>query len=280
MAVQKTREFVFTDQDFDHIRTLVNQHTGIALAEGKREMVYSRLSRRLRQLQLERFGDYCARLEAGDTNELGEFVNAVTTNLTAFFREMHHFDYLRATLFPTLLQDKARRQRLRIWSAGCSTGEEPYSIAMVVRELFADTSGWDIKLLATDIDSQVLATAQQGIYHAERVHGISPERLRCWFHKGTGSNADRVRVTSELQALIAFRQLNLMQAWPMRGPFDVIFCRNVVIYFDKATQRRLFDRFADLLAPHGLLFVGHSESLFNVSDRFELLGKTIYRRQR
>jgi chemotaxis protein methyltransferase CheR len=276
--LDSVREFRFTDRDFHRIRTLVSQLTGIALSEAKREMVYSRLARRLRQLGLASFGDYCAWLEAGHNEELTQFVNAITTNLTAFFREPHHFDYLATTLLPALRRTRAQSRRLRLWSAGCSSGEEPYSMAMVLKEAFPAANGWDIKILATDIDSNVLATACQGVYSADRVSGISPQRLRRWFRKGVGANAGLVRVVPELQELITFRQLNLMDAWPMRGPFDVIFCRNVVIYFDKATQKALFDRFATLLDTHGCLFVGHSESLFKLTDRFELLGKTIYRK--
>jgi chemotaxis protein methyltransferase CheR len=275
-----TREFRFDDTDFVRLRDLVKRHTGIALSDGKRELVYSRLARRLRLLRLDSFERYCTLLEAGNREELVQMVNAITTNLTAFFREAHHFDYLATTLLPAYMQEKARRQRLRVWSAGCSTGEEPYSMAMVVRETGPATSGWDIKILATDIDSNVLATARRGVYQQERAQGLSPQRLQRWFRQGTGADAGLIRVRPALQALITFRQLNLMHAWPMRGPFDVIFCRNVVIYFDKATQKVLFDRFADLLDTHGVLCIGHSESLYAVSDRFALLGQTIYRKCR
>lgn len=275
--MQAEREFPFTTRDFDFLRTMVNEQTGIVLSEAKRDLLYGRLTKRLRQLGLESFADYCQLLQSGDRTEMEHLVNAMTTNLTMFFRENHHFEYLADTLLPALLNTKAQSRRLRLWSAGCSTGEEPYSIAMVCKEVLPAT-GWDVKILATDIDSNVLATAQRGIYTAERVQGIAPARLHCWFLQGKGSQAGAVRVVPELQALISFRPLNLMQPWPVRGPFDVIFCRNVVIYFDKDTQRQLFDRFAHVLDPHGTLFVGHSESLFKVTERFELLGKTIYRR--
>ena len=271
-------EFPFTTQDFDCIRALVNQQTGIVLSETKQDLVYGRLTKRLRRLGLDSFEAYCQVLQTGDAAEVEQLVNAITTNLTMFFREAHHFEHLATILLPALLDAKAHNRRLRLWSAGCSTGEEPYSMAMVCKEVIPATGGWDVKILATDIDSNVLATAQQGIYSAERVQGMSPQRLQRWFRKGQGGHAGLVRVLPELQQLITFRQLNLMHAWPMRGPFDVIFCRNVVIYFDKTTQRQLFERFAALLDARGHLFVGHSESLFTVTDRFELLGKTIYRR--
>jgi chemotaxis protein methyltransferase CheR len=277
-ALLTKREFTFTERDFARLRTLVNQHTGIVLSEAKHELVYSRLARRLRPLGLESFAAYCDLLEAGDTDELGQFVNAITTNLTAFFREDHHFAYLATTVLPALLREKAGKRRLRLWSAGCSTGEEPYSLAMVLRETLPPTESWDVKILATDIDSNVLATARLGVYSTDRVSGLSPQRLHRWFQKGQGAHAGAVRVVPALQELIAFRQLNLMHTWPMQGPFDAIFCRNVVIYFDKATQRQLVERFADVLDQRGHLFVGHSESLFKLTERFEPLGKTIYRR--
>ena len=272
-------EFEFSDQDFQHIRRIINEVAGISLADGKRELVYSRLSRRLRQLGLRRFEEYCTLLESGsDTTELSEFVNALTTNLTSFFREPHHFDFLGDELLPTLVRERSlTHRRLRIWSAGCSTGEEPYTIAMVLREALPAV-GWDIKILATDLDSNVLATAQRGIYDWDRVKDLSEARRRRWFLKGCGAQAGQVRVAPALCDLITFRRLNLMEEWPMRGAFDIVFCRNVVIYFDKPTQQVLFDRFADRLIEQGHLFVGHSESLFKVTERFAPLGKTIYRR--
>lgn len=272
-------EFEFSDRDFQHVRQIINRIAGISLADGKRELVYSRLSRRLRYLGLSRFEDYCQLLETDESNaELGEFVNALTTNLTSFFRESHHFDFLAKELLPALIRERnASDRRIRIWSAGCSTGEEPYSIAMVLRETLP-TAGWDVKILATDLDSNVLATAERGVYEESRVKDISEIRLRRWFQKGRGEQSGLVRVVPMLRELITFRRLNLMEDWPMRGPFDIVFCRNVVIYFDKPTQRVLFERFADQLIDQGYLFVGHSESLFKVTDRFVPLGKTIYQR--
>jgi chemotaxis protein methyltransferase CheR len=273
-----SRDFHFTDADFKFIRTLVAEKTGIMLSDAKRDLVYGRLSRRLRLLGIKRFADYCRLLEDGDEEEMVQFTNAITTNLTSFFREAHHFDYLGGTLLPMLEREK-RHRKLRIWSAGCSTGEEPYSLAITIKEKCPRLAGWDVKILATDLDSNVLAKGQAGIYERSRVEDLSRERLRRWFRKGRGVNDGSVKIATELQELITFRQLNLMQEWPMRGLFDVIFCRNVVIYFDKATQRTLFNRYADLLADGGHLFVGHSESLFKVTDRFELIGKTVYRKR-
>ncbi|NJO15329.1 MAG: protein-glutamate O-methyltransferase CheR [Thioploca sp.] len=268
------REFDFTKQDFDLLRKLVSEHTGINLSDHKQEMLYSRLSRRLRALNLKSFSNYYKLLQNDGGEELIHFVNAVTTNLTAFFREPHHFELLEQIILPKLMEKQIATQRLRIWSAGCASGEEPYSIAMVVREVVP--SHWDVKILATDLDSSVLARGIQGVYEEERVSGISPLRLRRWFKKGTGNQIGRVQVVPELQALITFKQLNLMHGWPMRGLFDIIFCRNVVIYFDKATQKVLFERFANILDDKGYLLIGHSENLFQLSTRFQLLRQTVY----
>ena len=274
---QREREFHFTDKEFNFIRKMVGERTGIVLSDAKRQMVYGRLSRRLRQLGLKTFSDYCDLLGNGDENELVEFTNAITTNLTSFFRENHHFEYLTNTLFPALIKANAQTRRVRIWSAGCSSGEEPYSIAMCVRESFP-ANGWDVKILATDLDSNMVQRAKEGIYTLERVEGLSEKRMKRWVKQGKGENQHLVKMSSQLQEIITFKQLNLMHEWPMRGPFDVIFCRNVVIYFNKDTQRNLFDRYANLIAHDGHLFIGHSESLHNVSNKFKLLGKTIYQK--
>jgi chemotaxis protein methyltransferase CheR len=274
------REFAFTDSDFEYLRHLVTTNTGITLGGHKRQLVYGRLARRLRQLGLATFEQYCRYVDEHPGEEMGELVNAITTNLTSFFRENHHFEHLASHALPDILGRNAASRRLRLWSAGCSTGEEPYSIAMTLAEtLGSSLSPWDARILATDIDTQVLARAAAGVYVDERIEGIEPARRRRWFRRGTGANAGKVRVNEELQALIAFRQLNLMDPqWPMRGPFDIVFCRNVVIYFDKPTQRQLFDRYADLLVPNGYLYVGHSESLHGTSERFRLIGRTIYQK--
>lgn len=274
------REFSFTDRDFNYIVNLVKEKTGIVLTDAKRQMVYSRLARRLRALQFDDFNSYCGLLKSGDTTELEDFVNAITTNLTAFFREEHHFSYLADTVIPELLRQDYAGKRIRVWSAGCSTGEEPYSISMVLKESVQESMGWDVRLLATDLDSNVLNTAKNGVYDISRVQSITPKRISRWFRKGKNSLAGKVKASDELKDIITFKKLNLMQEWPFRGPFDVIFCRNVVIYFDKDAQRKLVDRFAGKLRDGGYLFMGHSESLFRVTDRFSLIGNTIYRKVR
>jgi len=275
-VLDEEREFRFTNAHFRCICDLVLEHIGISLSDAKRELVYGRLVRRLRRLGLDSFDQYCALLQRDGSGELEPFTNAITTSFTAFFREPHHFDYLVATLLPELVRDKAADKRLRIWSAGCSTGEEPYSIAMALAETIPRLDLWDAQILATDIDSNVLAKGESGIYAEDRIAGVSADRKRRWFHKGGGGNAGKVRVVPELRRLVRFHKLNLVDTWPMRGPFDFIFCRNVVIYFDKPTQTALFDRFARLLEHGSPLFIGHSESLFRISDCFELIGKSMY----
>ena len=238
-------EFELTPAQFDRIRELVRAHTGIALSEAKRQLVYGRLARRLRALRLDNFGDYIERLEKGDQTELEEFTNAVTTNLTSFFREPHHFEYLATELLPAVVAKSAASRRLRIWCCAASTGEEPYSIAIVLREAQRLLEGWDVKLLATDLDSAVLATGAAGVYAARASGRHGSQACRAVLRQGQWrAGQGKFRVRDELRSLITFKQLNLMNEWPMRGPFDAIFCRNVIIYFDKPTQRVLFERMA------------------------------------
>jgi chemotaxis protein methyltransferase CheR len=270
-------EFELTEAEFNRLRELVREHTGIALSPAKRELVYGRLARRLRSLKLASFAEYCQLIESGHADELQELTNAITTNLTSFFRESYHFELLAAEALRQVESTRSGTRRLRLWSAGCSTGEEPYSLAIVMREALAHLPEWDIKLLATDIDSKVVATAAEGEYPAERLKGVSVERVRRWFPQVPG-RPGFCAASAELKALITFRQLNLFDPWPMKGPFDIIFCRNVVIYFDKATQRQLFERMATLQEPGSWLFIGHSENLFNVTRRYKLVGRTVYRR--
>ena len=271
-------EFELADTEFRFISSLVYGHAGIKIDSGKRELVYARLAKRLRALGLDSFVAYCERLR-GDAGELRQCINALTTNVTRFFRESHHFDFLRETVIPELVEASVAggRRQVRIWSAGCSSGEEPYTIELTLQEC-PQLRDWDVKILATDLDTGILAKARAGIYPESQIEDI-PLALRSnWFRRGTNRHAGLIRVHPNLQQRIFFRHLNLKDAWPMRGPFDVIFCRNVVIYFDKDTQHTLFNRFADMLSDPGYLFLGHSENLHGMSDRFQLAGRTIYRK--
>ncbi len=278
--MEYARDFRFTDQQFDNIRKMVSEHTGISLSDAKKELVYGRIARRLRKLKLDSFNEYIDCIHEDTDNELGNFINAITTNLTSFFRENHHFEYLANTLIPELVRKKQSSRRIRIWSAGCSTGEEAYSISIVLRESIADIDNWDIRILATDINTDVLDKGKSGIYVEKGITGLSSERISRWFYKGRNGQAGKVRVKPELQALITFKQLNLMDEWPMNGVFDILFCRNVIIYFDKATQRVLFEKFARYLTADAHIIIGHSETLHSVSERFQLTGQTVYRRIR
>ncbi len=270
------REFEFTGEHFYKAKQELYDYAGIALADHKQDMVYNRLVRRLRELGLESFDEYFLCLDSSPA-EFTQFINALTTNLTAFFRERHHFDYVKDQILPAL--SKSGQQRLRIWSAGCSLGEEPYSLAISLLEAGIDPASCDVRILATDIDSKVLASARTGVYEQSRVKALPQATVHRWFLKGKSHNDGRVKVRPELQQMVAFKHLNLMDEWPMQGPFDFIFCRNVMIYFDQQTQARLLQRMASLLRPGGHLFVGHSEALARHQSNFELMGKTIYRKR-
>jgi len=273
------KEFPFTDEDFRFIQKLVAERTGIVLSDIKRTMVYSRIARRIRQCGVSNFAEYCDLLKAGDESELVSFTNAITTNLTSFFREPHHFEYLMKTVLPELEKNKTNK-RIRIWSAGCSSGEEPYSIAMTIMDHFKNKSGWDIKILASDLDYEMVERASKGVYKEERVTGLDKKHLRNYVRKGKGKLQGMVKIDQSLIDMITFKQLNLLHEWPFKGPFDFMFCRNVVIYFNKDTQIELFDRYADVLPENAPLFIGHSESLFKVTDRFKSMGHTIYRKDK
>ncbi|MDO6548539.1 CheR family methyltransferase [Pseudoalteromonas carrageenovora] len=268
------KEFLFTERDFKEIAALVYNACGIVLGEHKREMVYSRIARRIRERKLTDFSTYLAYLNSHKDQEFDAFINALTTNLTSFFRESHHFDYLKKQLVPALLVQNKNSRRVRIWSAGCSTGEEPYSLAMALHELFP--SNWDVKILATDLDSNVLKKAHTGVYSAANINGLDDALLKRWFLKS--KDGESYKVKPKLQQLISFKRLNLLQDWPMKGPFDLILCRNVVIYFDKDTKDLLFKRYAKILAPHGHLFLGHSETMGKEHTEFKNLGKTMYQK--
>ena len=278
MPQQKTdtvKEFDFTKNDFERVRALIYQRAGISLADSKQEMVYSRLARRLRATGIQSFTRYLDDLEAGRMGaEWEAFTNALTTNLTSFFRESHHFPLLAEHL--VALRRKQGGAPLTIWCSAASTGEEPYSIAMTACEAF-DTLTPPVQIIATDIDTNVLATGATGVYPMERMEKLDPARLKRFFMRGKGGNEGMARVRPELRQLVSFRQLNLLaDGWPVEGQFDAIFCRNVMIYFDKDTQRKILARFVPLMKPHALLFAGHSENFLYVSDSLRLRGKTVY----
>lgn len=256
------------EREFRWIRQLVRTRTGIELPDSKRTLCQTRLIRRLRALRLSSFAEYVKLLENDAAAEHGELINAITTNVTAFFREPHHFELVRDIL------RKHAGKRIRLWSAGCSSGEEAWSLAITAREALGD--GADIKILATDIDTEVLARAEAGVYEDANVEPISRALLQRHFARGTGTNAGRWRVRDELRPMVAFKQLNLFGAWPMRGPFDLIACRNVIIYFDTENKAKLLRRYHELIAPGGHLLLGHSESITAGVSGFTLAGRTAY----
>jgi len=266
------REFVWTNSDFEHVQKLIYQRAGISLHDGKHAMVYSRLSRRLRETGYQSFKEYLRWLESTDGPEWQEFVNALTTNLTSFFREGHHFQ---------ILADYLKSDRIsgtcKIWCSAASTGEEPYSIAMTAVEALGASRNFSIS--ASDIDSKVLHAAAQGIYRAESLKGVDQSRLQRFFLRGKAGNAGMARVKPELREKIEFLMVNLIRNdWPFRELFDVVFCRNVMIYFDAATQRQVLERIHKVMKPGGLLFVGHAENFSDSRDLFALKGKTVYER--
>ncbi|MDV6342155.1 CheR family methyltransferase [Nitrosomonas sp. Is35] len=267
----RIREYAFTQADFERIRKLIYNHAGISLSKGKQNMVYSRLARRLRANGLTSFHEYLNFLERGNPEEWEAFTNALTTNLTAFFREQHHFPILEKHV-----EKRKNQGKIQLWCSASSTGEEPYSMAMAMVQAFKTFSP-PVHILATDLDTNVLAKAQLGIYSLDKLEKIPQEKLKQFFLKGKGHNAGSARVRPELRNMITFRQLNLLdESWPIRGPFDAIFCRNVMIYFDKQTQYKILKKFVPLLAPDGLLFAGHSESFQHAVDLFKLREKTVY----
>lgn len=269
-----------SDADFSFLRSFVYEHCGISLGEHKRQLVQGRLVRRLRAMKLRDFSEYCELLRRDPHGELGELASAISTNVTAFFRESHHFDLLADELLPRWIAEKKHGGRLRIWSAGCATGEEPYTLAMVLAEALEKHGGTvDAKILATDLSPQALETARKGVYPIERLEGVSAERRRRWFLRGEGQYDQYACVHPRLRELVSILPLNLLHDWPMQGPFDAIFCRNVVIYFDKPTKQRLFQRYAGLLPDGGYLFLGHSESMYGLNDNFDLIGRTVYRKR-
>ena len=269
-SAASARDFLLTDGDFSRVRALIHQRAGIALGEQKREMVYSRLSRRLRELGMNDFTSYLALLEAEkDSAEWQAFTNALTTNLTAFFREAHHFPLLAEHV-------KKCAAPVTVWCSAASTGEEPYSIAMTLIEALGSRAA-TASVIATDIDTQVLEKAAAGVYTMEQVSKLPLERLKRFFLKGSGARAGQVRIRPEVAAMVKFGQVNLLDTqWGLKEPFDAIFCCNVMIYFDKPTQNRILQRFAPLMKAQGLLFAGHSENFSYASQPFRLRGQTVY----
>lgn len=271
MNSNNEREFNYSDADFEKIRRVIYQMAGISLSDSKKQLVYSRLARRLRALKLPDFSAYLNYMNESE-EEQEEFINALTTNLTAFFREPHHFEIL-ANHANKL---KTQKRRLRIWCSASSTGEEPYSIAMTMAEVYG-TYDPPVDIIASDIDSNVLREASSGIYSLQRLESLSLERKKQFFQRGKGSNSGKARVVEALRDLISFQKINLQEEhWAVQGPFDVIFCRNVMIYFDKATQLKLLERMVKLLRPDGLYIAGHSESFSQAAHLVKLVGKTTY----
>lgn len=269
-------EYPFTDRDFGVIAAMAKTAYGLHLDPAKKSLVYSRLARRVRSRGLSSFADYCRLLQGDAGEERERMLSALTTNVTQFFREAHHFDFLARTVLPPLVAAARAGGRVRLWSAGCSSGQEPYSLAATVLAACPEAGRLDLRILATDIDPEVLARAREGAYSEDEVAGLPPPRRAALFGAGDGPPC---RIRPDLQSLVTFRPLNLVGDWPMRGRFDVILCRNVAIYFDAATQARLWSRFAERLPPGGSLFIGHSERLTGPATAlFASAGVTAYRR--
>ncbi|WNJ92339.1 protein-glutamate O-methyltransferase CheR [Bosea sp. 685] len=278
LVPQPFADATLTRDDMGFIAKLVYEHAGIVIREHKEAMTRGRLARRVKALGLGSVAEYCAFLRTpGAVSEIPELINAVTTNHTAFFRERHHFDHLRKDVLPKLLQERSgRRGRIRIWSSACSSGEEPYSIAATSRDVLGSRSDVDFRILATDIDTDILERAEAGIYPSELFERLPPDVKPLL--KLEAAARGEARISEDLRRLIAFKRLNLIEKWPMGGPFDVIFCRNVFIYFDTQTKASILDRFVALLAPGGFLYLGHSESLPQPHPQLRLIGRTIYER--
>jgi chemotaxis protein methyltransferase CheR len=275
------REFAFSEADFQTLTRLAYEHAGISLSESKQNLIYSRLSRRLRVLRLESFRDYCDYLAANPA-EIESFINSISTNHTKFFREVHHFEHFRTHVVQPFAQAVARKPggRLRVWSAGCSTGEEPYTIAVVLQREIHGLAGNDVRILATDIDTDVLGKGARGEFATSAIDEV-PKQYQSFFSDRTGhGTAEKIVMDEDVRALIAFRRLNLMHDWPFHGLFDAIFCRNVMIYFDAPTKANLIERFTRQLKPGGWLYIGHSESLIGLHQGLDLAGRTTYRRSR
>jgi chemotaxis protein methyltransferase CheR len=272
-------DFAFTNDDFSRIASLLRRESGIHLQTSKASLVYSRLAKRLRALHLESFDEYC-KLVAADADERMNMLAALTTNVTRFFREPHHFEHLKAVVLPPLLDAARKGAAVRLWSAGCSSGQEPYSIALTILSLMPDAASRDIKILATDIDPHMVAKGRSGVYAAAELRETPADLKRRWFEAVPGDERGSLRANDALRALVSFRELNLVGHWPMRGPFHAIFCRNVVIYFDESTQAELWSRIAPLLCADGCLYIGHSERVSGPAiGALDSIGITTYRKR-
>ncbi|MBW2941863.1 CheR family methyltransferase [Zhongshania aquimaris] len=271
-VVDQRFEFPFQNEHFEKLRGLVFEHTGITLGNEKKQLTYSRYSKRLRALGITDFNDYIDIIRSGDESEIPMFVSAITTNFTSFFRENHHFEFLVEEV-ARLLKTK---QSIRIWSAGCSSGEEPYSMAMSLLHAIPGVETADVRILATDLDTEILAKAARGVYTDERFDGADKQIISPWIKRGRGDNTGLVLMHPAVRKMITYRQLNLLGPWPMKSPFDIIFCRNVVIYFSKDVQKTLFNRFSANQQKGAKLMIGHSENLAGVCDSYRLIGRTIY----
>ncbi len=267
-----------SDKEFSDVKARLNEVAGISLSDAKRTLVISRLSKVIKNLSLNSFADYLAFLDSAKASkkDAQDFVNALTTNLTRFYREDHHFDHLEKYIGQIIAQkpriSENGKPRLRIWSAGCSSGQEPYTIAMCLLSKYPELKRWDFKILATDIDTEVLKKAQTGIYSDNELSGLSSKRAKIFENKGNGT----IQIPKAMREIVIFKPLNLFDSWPIRGPFDAIFCRNVAIYFDKPTQNQLFARLGEVLAPSGFMYIGHSENVGRNNEHFTLVGKTTY----
>ncbi|HYC73379.1 protein-glutamate O-methyltransferase [Brevundimonas sp.] len=272
-------EFVFTAEDFRHIAQILHSHAGIALNEGKAALVYSRLAKRLRTLGLRSFREYCALIQGVEgVDERQAMTAALTTNVTRFYREPHHFDHLRDHVMPVLAERARAGGRVRLWSAACSNGQEPYSMAMTVLSVLPEAADLDLRILATDIDPNMIAEGTAGIYSEDALEAAPALLRHRYFDKAPGQGRDQLSANATLRRLVSFRELNLIGDWPMRGKFDVIFCRNVVIYFDDATQERVWSRFTPLMNPCAMLYIGHSERVSGpATARLQTNGLTSYR---
>lgn len=279
-SMSRTREFLLTSSEFKKIASIAYEETGILLPEAKEPLVYARLVKRLRFLGLSSFAEYIDLLsEQSGKHERTLLISALTTNTTRFNRENHHFEYLAEAVLPPLIAAARRGARVRLWSAACSSGEEAYEIAFSILRLCPEAVGLDIKILATDIDEEILALARRGVYSVRSI-SVLPEYTKNAFFADVKNNADLLSISTEVRALISFRQMNLILPWPVRGPFDVVFCRNVAIYFDAKTQDRIWKNFTDAIGIGGLLCIGHSERLSNaVRDNFDVVGMTMFRRR-